>query len=99
MWLNEGLACYLSGKNISHENISKKELLGVFKYFDAVDREAYLIGQFWVEKLFKKYGGTKMIALIKNLSPELTERDFSKTFKKVYKINYDKKSFERLLTM
>lgn len=96
LWLNEGLACHLSGKKITFDRIEKEKFLGVFKYFDTVDKEAYAIGQFWVEKLIKKFGKTKLIELINELFPDISENDFAKKFQKIYKIKYNSRSFEKM---
>lgn len=97
VWLNEGLACFLSGKKVTYTKFKKEYFLGVFKYFSRFDADGYALSQFWVEKLLKKFGKTKMVALIKSLSQEMTERDFALIFKKIYKIEYSKKSFEKML--
>ncbi|MFA5127228.1 MAG: hypothetical protein WC465_04520 [Patescibacteria group bacterium] len=97
-WLNEGLACYLSGKKLI---LSKdyNSALDVFNYFDKSGSNVYMIGQFWVEFLIKKFGKKKLVRLIKSLNFEarISERRFASEFYKIYDFRFDKKSFTKKL--
>jgi hypothetical protein len=97
LWLHEGLACYLSGKQVSYDNIENDKLFEVFKYFKNVNSETYRIGQYWVEKLLSVYGKDKMVALISGLSANISEPNFAIIFQKIYGIEYSEKSFKDLL--
>ena len=97
IWLNEGLASTLSGKKILVKDEQKPILLNVFNYFDKVDKEAYLVGQFWVEFIIKKYGRKKFLNLIKSFDSNFGQKQFNKIFYSVYGFKFNKKSFSKLL--
>lgn len=96
-WLNEGLASYLSGKKLLIKNNDQEKLLNVFNYFNKSDSDVYVVGQYWIEFLIKKYGKKKMIMFIKSLDvkSELSSQYFAKQFYKIYGFRFNKKSFAK----
>lgn len=92
-WLNEGLACYLSGKKLILKKDFQDKLLNVFSYFDHSDSDIYMVGHFLVENLIKKFGKNKFIKLIKclNCKSEMNCRQFNKRFYKIYGFQFNKK--------
>lgn len=94
-WLNEGLACYLSGKKNS--GINKKNLFDIFSYFKQGGKGAYGISQFWVEFLIENFGKEKILELIKSIKFGMDEKDFKSIFFKVYNFNFNKDDFSKLL--
>lgn len=94
MWLNEGLASYLSGQKKICDNP-----LDVFSYFDKSDAGVYKVGYFWVELLIRKFGKTKFLKLIKalNLKFNLTEKIFAAKFYNIYGFNFNKKNLIKLI--
>ncbi|MFA6252866.1 MAG: hypothetical protein WCV69_01185 [Patescibacteria group bacterium] len=98
-WLNEGLASYLSGKELLIKNSDQEKLLNVFDYFNKSDSDVYMVGQYWVEFLIKKYGKKKIVSLIKslNIKSEISEKKFSFQFYKIYNFKFNKKSFAKFI--
>ncbi len=96
-WLNEGLACVLSGKKISYDKIPGNMFLEVFKYYERHGAEAYGISQFWVERLLRKFGRRKIAALIKNLAQVRNENAFGRAFKMHLGIPYTRAALKKLL--
>lgn len=99
VWLNEGLASFLSGKKLILREDYKTKVLNVFNYFDKVDKDVYFIGQFWVEYLLKKYGKKKFLRLIKSFNSDsnFNYSKFIKSFYLVYGFKFNKKSLAKLL--
>ena len=98
LWLNEGVACYLSGKKLIIGENTKKKLLNIFDYFSQFPGDAYVPSQFWVELLIKKYGAKRLVTLIKalNIKEQLTPSKFAKTFFEVYGLKFNKTEFTKL---
>lgn len=93
-WLNEGLACYLSGQIKPLPN--KSEALTIFQYYQKTNWQVFKIGYFWVSLLIKKFGEKKMLALLKDLEHDATLREFKDRFYKTYKFRFNRKDFETL---
>lgn len=68
-WLDEGVACFISGqnKNTPPDKINIKLLK---KYYDSVDGKVYGLGQFMVTKIIEEFGKNKLFELIKIDSPD-----------------------------
>ncbi|MFA4831606.1 MAG: hypothetical protein WC862_05750 [Patescibacteria group bacterium] len=96
-WLNEGLASYVSGKKLAVKRDDKDKLLGVFKYYDKMDKGCYLVGQFWVEYLIKKFGKKRLVKLIKSMPGGMNKNKFAEVFNEIYGIKFNKKTFIELL--
>lgn len=94
-WLNEGLACYLA--NQVKKELTQKEALKVFDYYSKIDWQIYSIGYFWVKLLIEKFGRKKLLTLLKQLKPNLSEHKFKLIFYKLYKIKFSKKHLSILL--
>jgi len=97
VWLNEGLASYLSGKKLVITDSDKEKLLNLFNYFDKVDKDVYTVGQFWVEYLINKYGQNKFLKLIKSFDANLNSRLFSQKFYQIYGFKFTKKEFAKFI--
>ena len=97
VWLNEGLASYVSGKKLVLKDGDKEKLPDVVSYFSDANSGAYMIGQFWVEFLIKKFGKKKLISLIKSFDSGIEEKRFAKKFEEVYGFKYDRSSFSKLI--
>jgi len=87
-WLNEGLACYLSGQD--KKEPTKQDALKIFDYFQKNDWQTGEIGYFWVRLLISKFGKKKLLELIKCLKPDISEKEFAENFYKIYGIRYSK---------
>lgn len=94
LWLNEGLANYLSG-----QKKSGGEPMDVFNYFNKAGNGVYQVGFFWVEFLIKKFGKRKIKQLIDNLKidPVLTEKRFAEIFYGVYGFRFNQKGLKIIL--
>jgi len=97
VWLNEGLASYVSGKKLVLGNGYESKLLNVFDYFNHVDKDVYMLGQFWVEFLIKKYGRKKFLKLIKSFNGQFDSRQFMKNFYDIYNFKFNKQTFSKFL--
>lgn len=99
IWLNEGLASYLSGKKIFVKEKDQAQLLNVFDYYKKGGKDVYTASQYWVEFLLKEYGQKKLIKLIKSLDikAELSSSYINKQFYKIYGFRFDKKTFSKFL--
>jgi hypothetical protein len=96
IWLNEGLASFLSGKKLFVKK-NNSRLLKVFDYFNRADRDVYMVGQFWVEYLLKKYGKKRFLKLISSLRSGLDSKQFAKIFFNIYGFKFNKKYFLKFL--
>ncbi len=94
LWLNEGIASYLSDQRQSCKNP-----LNIFSYFNKSDKDIYAIGYFWVELLINKFGKDKLVGLIKSLElkPSLTEKIFNERFYKIYGFKFNKANLSKLI--
>lgn len=97
LWLNEGLASHVSGKKLILKKDGSYELLDVFRYYDKMDRGCYMVGQFWVEYLIKKYGKKRLVELINSCAGNMNQHKFTSMFKKIYGFKFDKQTFIKLL--
>lgn len=99
IWLNEGLASYLSGKKIIVKEKDHAQLLNVFAYYKKGGKDVYTVSQYWVEFLLKEYGQKKLIKLIKSLDikAELSSSYFNQQFYKTYGFKFNKKTFAKFL--
>jgi hypothetical protein len=97
VWLNEGLASFISGKKLVLRDNYQDKLVNIFGYFNQADKDVYMVGQFWVEYLLKKYGKKKFLKLIKSFNPGSDYRRFTKNFYHVYGFKFDKKSLAKFV--
>jgi len=97
VWLNEGLASFLSGKKLVLKDDYRNKLLNIFDYFDKVEKDTYMVGQFWVEFLIKQFGRDKFIKLIKSFISDFNSEQFSEKFYNVYGFEFDRNSLEKYL--
>jgi len=94
IWLNEGIAIYLSGQNEFEKRPKKfKEFL---KFYSKMGNGVYLEAGFAVEILNKKFGKNKLVNLIKNLPKIKNKKEFELLFKEIYKFLPSYKKFNEL---
>lgn len=91
------MAGYLSGKKLVLKDGHGGELLNVFNYFDKVEKDAYMIGQFWVELLIKEFGKDKFLKLIKNLPLDFNSDQFAERFHNIYEFEFNRNSLKKYL--
>jgi hypothetical protein len=88
VWLNEGLAIFLSGQN----KVKKKpeEFKKFLSFYNFYGREIYYESGFVIEFLFNKFGKAKLMKLLK-LADQDNKRKFYNDFKKIYgfQLNYN----------
>ena len=87
IWLNEGLAVFLSDQNKFH---SKPTSLTTFPFDDFYDKSGpgvYTEAGFIVEILIKKFGKQKILKLLKQSKTFNSPAKFKKLFKQVYGLN------------
>lgn len=94
-WLNEGLACYLAKQE--KKVPSKDNLLKVFNYFRKTDWQIYSIAYFWTKFLIENYGLKKLLELINQINPKITQKQFSENFYQIYRFHYSKKDFGKFI--
>jgi len=97
IWLNEGLASFISGKKLILSNSRRTELLNVFDYFNRADKNVYAIGQFWVEYFIKKSGRKKFIKLITGFPSEFNREKFAKQFYRIYGFKFNQSTLSKFL--
>lgn len=95
VWLDEGLAIYVSGEL---KNKTKPKVLRHFlRYYKEYGKEVYSEAGFAVEGLVKKYGKDKVINFLKNLPEIENESQFNESFKYYFNMNLSYKDFQSLL--
>ena len=62
-----------------------------------MDKNGYMVGQYWVEYLIKKFGKKKIIRLVKSYENGMTEKRFAAKFNEIYGFKYAKSSFSKLI--
>lgn len=90
LWMNEGLAIYLSGK------IDEEKIRGGFsdflKYYNTFGKGNYFESGFAVRLLIERFGKEKFLELLKKLDSVESEDEFHDLFERVYgfRIGYGK---------
>lgn len=95
LWLNEGIAVYLS-KQIE-EKICPKKFSNFLEFYNKINKKMYDESGFVVAILIKKFGKQKLLELIKSLKNVDSEKDFEKEFKKIYKFRLNYKEINKLI--
>lgn len=94
IWLDEGLAIYLSGQLLEKKIPIK---FGNFlKFYSKFGKEVYQESGFAVELLIKKFGKKKILQLIKSIGRIKTEEEFKRNFKKIYGFELNYKEINKL---
>ena len=95
IWVNEGLAGYLSGQIEARPNI--KEALEIVDLYNTKrnNTRKYKVGYFWVKFLIQRFGQKKFLQLLKLLKEKNTEKEFKGIFYKIYKIRFNKKELQK----
>ena len=92
VWLNEGLAIFLSGQT-KHRDVPIKfsEFLSFYEKNAIDNNTVYRESGFVVEKLISKFGRKKFLSLLKSIRPAPNNEGFLKVFNQVYgfELNYD----------
>jgi hypothetical protein len=92
VWLNEGLAIYLSGQLSNHNQVETFSNFLLFKSSNFIDgKDVYEESGFVVEKLILKFGKEKLFDFIKLCRNNSGDEEFNKHFLSVYglELNYD----------
>lgn len=82
VWLNEGVAVYLSAQHLKKERPTNFSTF--LNFYDCGGSKVYEESGFVVEELIKQFGKEKLLELIKSLKNTKTEKEFFKSFKKIY---------------
>jgi len=87
VWFCEGVAIYTADIQFKKP---VKEFKSFLKFYEEHGHEVYEEAGFFIEILVKKFGKVKLLELIKSLKIIKTQKDFDKTFNKIYgfKLNY-----------
>lgn len=81
-WLAEGIAIYLSGQYLKKPRPT--EFKNFLDFYNEGQNGVYEESGFVVEELIKQFGKEKLLELIKSLKSTKTEKEFFKSFKKIY---------------
>ncbi len=97
IWLNEGLAGYLSGQVQRKPEID--EAIKVVDLYNAKidDTRKYKLGYFWVRFLLQKFGRKKFLRSLNLLKGKVAAEEFRKIFFKVYKIKFNKEELKNII--
>jgi hypothetical protein len=94
LWLWEGLAIYLSGQLYQYKKPLKlKNFLEFYNKYNNETTDVYKESGFAIKFLVDKFGKEKLLELLKGVTKYMSEPDFAKLFKKIYKISLKYKSF------
>lgn len=91
IWLLEGLALYLDGRN--DPNKKPKKFKNFIKHYDKFNFEVYKESGYAIQFLVKKYGKNKLIKLLKESKNIDSSKDFAKLFKRMYGFDLNYKNF------
>ena len=92
-WLNEGTQLFIAGQLKFKKPINKFSKF--IAYYNKWDKGVYQESGFVVELLVKKFGKVKLINLIKSLANINSEKEFNKSFKKIYGFNLSYKEINK----
>jgi hypothetical protein len=89
IWLDEGIAIYLSGQT-NFKFKKPKKLKHFLKSFHTHEDKVYNESGFVIELLVKEYGKEKVIELVRKLKKGKTKEQFNLLFKEIYgfELNY-----------
>lgn len=94
VWFCEGVASYTAGQLKFKKPIS--EFNGFLSFYEKPGTEAYSEAGFFIEILVNKFGKKKLLELIKSLKTIKTQKDFDKTFFKIYGFKLSYKEINKL---
>jgi hypothetical protein len=94
VWLNEGIAIYVSGQNKFKKPINN--FVKFLESYDKADRDAYKESGFAIEILINEFGKKKLLTLVKKLKGVENKSGFIKTFKDIYGFSPLYAKFNRL---
>lgn len=94
VWLEEGMALYVSGE-LPYKKAPKK-FSNFLRYYDFEDADVYSESGFVIEKLIKKFGKDKILNFIKLLPNIHDEKQFEDEFKNLFKIDLGYKQISNL---
>jgi hypothetical protein len=94
LWLNEGLAIYLSDQN----KFKKKPIKfsNFLRFHNQAGKQIYRESGFIVEELVKKFGKSKLLQLVKSLNKNQDKKSFAKQFKGLYGFNLNYKEINNI---
>ena len=96
IWLDEGIAIYLSEQN-NFKFKKPKEFKYFLESFHSHEENVYRESGFATQLLVEKYGKEKIIELVKKLKECKTQKQFNLIFKKIYGFELNYKNFNELL--
>lgn len=96
IWLDEGIAIYLSEQN-SFKFKKPKEFKYFLESFHTHEKNVYDESGFVIKLLVKKYGKEKIIELVKKLKQFKTQKQFNLLFKEIYDFELNYKNINKLL--
>lgn len=97
IWLNEGVAIYLSGQLPNHKKINKFSNFLLFDNSNYIDgKDVYQESGFVVEKLVSTFGKEKLLNLINNCRNISKYDDFKKAFLSIYGLELNYKNINEL---
>jgi len=97
VWLNEGLASYLSGKQVVLDKKRNINLLNIFDYYSTSKSDVYYIGHVWTTYLIRKFGKNKLIHLIKALASCTDDIAFKEIFYSIYGFQFNRTEFKNMI--
>lgn len=96
LWLNEGVAVFVSNQN-KLKGFSILKFDNFLNYYNHFEKKRYNESGFAVEILIEKFGKKKLLELIKGLSRINSEKEFKKLFKKIYRFELNYRNMNALL--
>lgn len=97
VWLNEGLACYVSKQLKKTDDVEKFLKVVDLKKHKNWQRMVYPVGFFWVDFLIKYFSKERFFKFLKLISKDTSDKNVKQVFFKVYKIRFNKKELKRLM--
>jgi hypothetical protein len=95
VWLNEGVAIYLSGQNKFKKEI--QEFKTFLNYYDKGSCEVYNESGFFVQMLVEKYGKEKFLKFLISLQKIKNRKEFDSLFFKTYKFSLNYKEINKII--
>lgn len=95
VWINEGIAIYLSGQNRFKKK--PKSFKKFLSFYEEGEKQVYHESGFVIEVLIKNFGKKKLLVLLKKLGDVKNKKEFEKVFREIYGFYPDYNNFNNLL--